>query len=210
MPGLGIVTVSMVSLAAAISAATRIVGHWKFPDAVSVLPTNTKQDRDSGAGWRFSVIYALTVTLALLISEWGGIARPIWVATTVLLVMQTNARTSYERIAQRIFGTVVGVLAAFIVISVLHSLWLLMATILLVAFLVPHGTSRNYWVHSALTALLILVLYDFAALGHAFDLQLLWERIRDVVLGCALAFIGTLLAFAASASDDAKSKQHRS
>jgi uncharacterized membrane protein YccC len=89
----------------------------------------------------------------------------------------------------------VGVVVAGMIIALFHSLWPLAIAIVLISLLVPHGISRNYWLHSALMALLILVLYDFAGSGQHFHRALLRERVLDVFLGCALSFCGTALAF---------------
>ncbi len=167
----GASTVWMVLIAAGASALARVLGSLLFPHAAlisSAVPRaqdaegNPAQPDEpvSQAGLRFCLVYAATAAFALLLGSIEGVARPMWVATTVLLVMQPQSCSSYERIAQRAFGTLVGVLLAA-----------------LIALLMPHGISRNHWLQAALVALLILVLYDLAASGHRFDSRLFSERI---------------------------------
>lgn len=203
LPRAGASTVAMLLIASTASALTRIVGWRLFPDAAVVSSATPRAGAGTGLpdgasepGLRYCLMYAATAAAALLLGSLEGLAHSMWVATTVLLVMQPQAGASYERIVQRVFGTFVGVLCATLVIGLLHSVQVLVACVLLIAFLTPHGISCNYWLHSALVTLLILVLYDLVSGGRSFDARLFSERVSDVLLGCLLALVGTVLAFA--------------
>lgn len=195
MPGLSWDVAGMVVFSALLSTATRILSHKITPEAEPVLPLAMRRELPSGAvAVRYCLCFAGATMAGLILGEMLGVLRPVWIATTVLIVMQPDARTSYFRIAQRILGTGVGVLLAMAAINQFHSIVLLLFVVLALASLVPHGSSRNYWIHSALVSCLILVLYDFAAIGQGFDARLLVERMRDVCLGAALSFVATALA----------------
>lgn len=196
LPGLGVSALQILGLCVAVSALTRVVGHLLFPDAATVFAAATpKPAPELGLALRYCTVYAAAVAVALLIGQWRELERPTWVATTVLLVMQPDPQSSYQRVAQRIIGTCLGVLAATLVVGTLHSAVLLAVAVLAIAFVLPHGSTRNYWLHSALTAWLILVLYDFAVAGRDFDPHLLGERVKDVLIGCALTLVATVIAF---------------
>jgi hypothetical protein len=194
-PGLGISAVAIFGVTVVTSALTRTFGSYFFPNASLVLPPAARRRRpELLAALRYCTVYASAVALGLFVGEHLGAQRPLWVATTVLLVMQPDAGTSYMRMAQRIFGTGVGVMAAGLVVHFVHSETWLALSIVVISFVFPHGSTRNYWLHSAFAAWLVLVLTDFALAGQPFDTHLLIERVRDVGLGCAIALVATLLA----------------
>ena len=196
MPQAGASTVTMLLIVASVAALTRTVGAWLFPNAPAISAVAARDfQAEDGTELRFCLAYAGSAAIALALGSVAGLAHPMWAATTVLLVMQPEAKSSYDRIVQRFFGTFVGVLAAAIIISLLHTTQVLVACVLVLAFFMPHAISRNYWLQSALITLMILVLYDLAVAGQHFDARLFSERVLDVLLGCLLALIGTLLSF---------------
>lgn len=154
-------------------------------------------------GWtRFAAAYAGAATLSL----WIGLAidphRVIWVVVTTLIVMQSDARSSYVRIVQRIAGTFAGVIAAFAITSVIHTQRAIAAVVLMVAPFIPHHLQNRYWLHTALIALLVLLIYDLATFNPQILHSLFTERLEDVVLGAGIALIGTVAAFPRKAPED--------
>ena len=107
--------------------------------------------------------------------------------------MQADARASYRRIVERIAGTFAGVLAAWLLTLGLPPMAFIYACILVVAPLIPHHLANRYWLHTALIALMILLAYDLA---NGDGQGLLSERVVDMLLGCAIALVGTAAAFA--------------
>jgi uncharacterized membrane protein YccC len=147
------------------------------------------------AGWlRYAVAFAGAATAALWL---GGTLDPIhtiWVVTTTLVVMQPDARASYLRIVERIAGTFAGVIAAWLITLGFHSAAVVGACILLVAPFIPHHLANRYWLHTALIALMVLLAYDLAEFDQGIA-KLLPERVIDMLLGCAMALVGTAAAF---------------
>jgi len=186
-----------------LNAAARALDSWWFGPLP--LVTAAPMQRPSGhGGWlRFACAYASASTLAMWI---GGSLDPThrsWIVITTLLVMLPDANASYRRIVERIAGTFAGVAAAWAITVVTHSPIALSLTILVVAPFVPHHVGARYWLHTALIALVIMLAYDLAELG-AQNAQatgpeamadLLMERMRDILLGCAMALVGTVAAF---------------
>jgi len=147
-------------------------------------------------GWtRFAVAYAGAATASLWIGVHLDPERALWVVVTTLVVMQSDARLSYVRIVHRIAGTMVGVVAAFALTSVLQSPWIIAAAVLILAPLIPHHLQHRYWLHTALIALVVLLAYHLATSDPRILRGLFTERLEDVLLGAGLALIGTVLAF---------------
>ncbi len=149
----------------------------------------------SGGWTRFALAYGGAATASLAIGNTLDPERVLWVVTTTLVVMQPDARMSYVRIVERIIGTVVGVVAAYAITSVVHASIPLCAGIVIIAALVPHHLQHRYWLHTGLIALLILLAYDLGTPDPRVIHGLFVERLQDMLLGCAFALVGTVLAF---------------
>jgi hypothetical protein len=157
-----------------------------------------------GYNWvRFALCYAAAAAVSL----WIGIAidpnRALWVVVTQIVVMQPDARTSYVRIAERVVGTVIGVVVAYGLTSIVRHQWSIAAAVLVLAALVPHHLQHRYWLHTALIALLILLAYGLAAISLTEMHGLFTERLQDVLLGAGLAVIGTVAAFPRDVPEEA-------
>jgi hypothetical protein len=153
-------------------------------------------------GWmRFAVAFAGATTAALWIGETSDPVHTIWVVTTTIVVMQPDARASYRRIVERILGTFVGVAAAWAITTVSHSAVLITVAIVAIAPFIPHHLANRYWLHTALIALMILLAYDLTELNSQTINAVLVERMKDMLLGCAMALIGTAVAFPRSATE---------
>lgn len=179
--------------ALAVAALARIVDHLM---AGPLIQQRGGVRGDPPGGWiRYALAYAAAATASLWIALSLDPARVLWVVMTTLIVMQADARASYVRIVQRIVGTVVGVIAAFAVTSLVHAPWLIAACVLIVAPLIPHHLQNRYWLHTALIALLILLAYDLAMFDPRALRGLFTERLEGVLLGASIALIGTAIAF---------------
>jgi len=180
-------------LALLIVVCARVVDH--------LLAGPLKQQRGGGGGaptggWtRFALAYAGAATASLWIGVRIDPERALWVVVTTLVVMQSDARLSYVRIVHRIAGTVVGVIAAFALTSLLQTPWPIAAAALVLAPLIPHHLQHRYWLHTALIAVVILLAYHLATSDPRILRGLFTERLEDVLLGAGIALIGTLLAF---------------
>jgi hypothetical protein len=160
------------------------------------LPAVPLQMPSGHGGWfRFALAFAGASTAALWI---GGTLDPvhtIWVVTTTLVVMQPDARASYIRIVERIAGTFAGVVGAWAITVAFHSAAVICAAILVIAPLIPHHVTKRYWLHTGLIALMVLLAYDLTQLNSQGIADLLVERVKDILLGCAIALVGTAVAF---------------
>ena len=183
-----------------LAAASRTIDHL-IAGPLPRQPAAPLQLPSGRAGWlRFAVAFSGAATTALWL---GGSLDPIhtiWVVTTTLVVMQPDARASYRRIVERIAGTFAGVFAAWMITFGFHSAAAICAVILIVAPLIPHHLAHRYWLHTALIALLVLLAYDLAELDAQGIAKLLPERVIDMLLGCAMALVGTAAAFPRAAA----------
>ncbi|MBS0245422.1 MAG: FUSC family protein [Proteobacteria bacterium] len=174
-------------------AALRTVDHLVFGRLVQQKP---RPRRVPSGGWlRFAMAYAAAACGSLAIGITVDPSRALWVVVTTLVVMQPDARASYVLIVQRIAGTVLGVVAAFAITRFVHPHGALLALALVVAALIPHHLQNRYWLHTALIALLVLLIYDLGATDPRIVAGLFVERLQDVLLGGGIALIGTLIAF---------------
>ena len=101
-------------------------------------------------------------------------------------------------------GTFAGVVAAWAVTVATDSMTAISFAILVVAPFIPHHIGERYWLHTALIALVVMLAYDLTELSmqlpdHGVSAEsmadLLMERMKDILLGCAMALIGTVAAF---------------
>jgi len=178
-----------------LAAASRTIDHLIAGPLARqrVVPLQSPSGR---GGWlRFALAFAGAATAALWL---GGTLDPthtIWVVATTLVVMQADARASYRRIVERIAGTFAGVFAAWMITMAFHSIPIICAFVLVVAALIPHHLAKRYWLHTALIALMVLLAYDLAEFNIQGISKLLSERVIDMLLGCAMALVGTAAAF---------------
>jgi Fusaric acid resistance protein-like len=179
-----------------LNGASRVADHLLF-GPLPRPPAGPPPQMPSGhGGWfRFALAYAAAATSALWIGMRLDPTHTMWVVTTTLVVMQPDARASYRRIVERIAGTFAGVVAAWAITWMTHSAAPLVLGILVVAPLIPHHLTIRYWLHTALIALMILLAYDLVILDTGGIEDLLGERLRDMLHGCAIALVGTAVAF---------------
>jgi len=148
------------------------------------------------SGWlRFALAFSGAAVASMWIGNGPDRAHAIWIVITTILVMLPDARASYRRIFERVFGTFAGVVAAWVITSVFDSTMVICIVILVIAPLIPHHHARRYWLHTALIALMVLLAYDLTLLNSPDITKLLTQRLEDILLGCTMALVGTVVAF---------------
>jgi uncharacterized membrane protein YccC len=196
IPTIGLHEVAYFAGAVLLNGLSRAVDHALFGPLPRAAAGSSPQAPEGRGGWiRYALAYASAASASLWIGLTLDPVRAVWVVTTTLVVMQPDARASYRRIVERIAGTFVGVIAAWAVISMVQSPWALCLAIVLVAPFIPHHVGNRYWLHTALIALMILLAFDLVDPTGGGINGLLTERLKDMLLGCAMALVGTALAF---------------
>ncbi len=197
----------LLAATVALIALSRIADHLIFGPLPRSAAGPQPQRPSSHLGWvRFALAYAAAAGASLWIGLTLDPTRAVWVVTTTLIVMQADARSSYQRIVERILGTFAGVLVAWGFASAISQKWALLAVAVIAAPFIPHHVGQRYWLHTALIALFILLMYGYAEPSISTLDALLGERLKDMLLGCAVAVAGTAIAFPrtaeASTGDD--------
>lgn len=143
---------------------------------------------------RFVLFYILAAAAGYVMGRSIDRVHPTWVTVTVIVVMWSDAQRSYQRILQRVVGTIVGAALALGLIELVTDQRVLGSVAAAMIFFLPHFIRRNYWLHSGLMVVFVMVALDLWS-GETFSVELVIERVGDVLAGCALALLGTLCAF---------------
>jgi hypothetical protein len=143
---------------------------------------------------RFAISYVVATAIGWSAGRAIDEVHPTWVAVSVLVVMWPDWQKSYQRVLQRVFGSLVGAGLAMLIAPRLDDPRMLLGVIVGLFFFVPYGVRRNYWLHCMLMALVV-----FLGMKLASDAGLtrgaVEERVADIVLGSSIAMLGTLFAF---------------
>lgn len=191
-----------VLFACAVAALSRLADHLCFgPWPASATPP--RPPVMSARAWsRFALAYAATATLAVRIGVVLDPGRAIWVAIPGLVLMQPEVRSNYRRAVENILGTLLGIVAAWAITQAVSSEPILVVGALMTAALIPHHLPHRFWLHTALVALYVMLVYDLATTNAAAVRALLAERVLDVLLGCALALAATVLVHAGDRAEN--------
>ncbi len=160
---------------------------------------------DHHPDWRFGLRYGLAAAVGLALAEAFGATHAAWVTITTLAVMRPVESESVQLVLQRGFGTFIGVLVALAAVSLTHNPWLLAASGTIFAFFISPGMLWQRWSGFAAITASILLLLDLALLTEGGDRPLLFERLTDTLLGCAIALAATWLVFPERRPHPAKS-----
>lgn len=191
----------------AVAAATVLVDGFLRRERKDAFVAQT----NASAAWpgpRFSLIYGAAAAVGLLVgTRWGGV-RPYWVTITTLLVMQPDRRANTIRVAQRMLGTIAGVVLAFAAVRALPDAVRstgLVALALALPFLWPLGFERNYGLGTAVLSAWVLILIDTALPNADLVTALFRARLTDTAIGCALALAGSVAVFEVREVEEAPS-----
>ena len=120
--------------------------------------------------------------------------HPTWVVVSVLVVMRPDWQKRYQRVLQRVFGSVIGAGLALLVAPHIDNPRLLLALIVTLFFFVPYGVRRKHWLHCALMALVFFLGVKLAS-TVGFTREAVEERFADIAMGSSIALLATLFAF---------------
>jgi hypothetical protein len=194
---------------AAIAIATALLDWWLFglPPEENLVDWRVGLRRalgGVGAGPRYAICYATTAGIALLVAKALGVSRPYWATITVLVVMRREGTVSLKMIVQYMAGTLVGILAAALVVHLVSVLLGIALIAVACAAFARVGLALNPALgFMGLTAFVMLAI-EIALQAEAAHVQLLSTRLYDVAVGCLLALFGTLVAAKWLGADKAK------
>jgi len=144
-----------------------------------------------------SPVYALMLSLVVMAGTLSardlGAVEPGWVGLTVLFVMHVKDSLALRRIRDRLLGTLIGFVIAWVWVEAVHAPGLLALGVIVCAYLFPISLVRSYLAFSAVVTVLVLLVIDLLWAAHGGDLPLLRWRVYDTVLGGLWAAGGLLL-----------------
>ena len=143
---------------------------------------------------RFALAYAIAASAGLWIGVQSGSVRAVWTSAIVLVLMLPDIRLTYTRIVQGPIGTVLAALMVWLLNLAAAPQAVLLAAILLFAFILPSQLPR-FWLFSGLIAAIVLMAWALASGDPTLEPLLLWERLEDTLIAAGLVICVTLLFF---------------
>lgn len=144
---------------------------------------------------RFAVCYAAAASVAVLVGRWLTPQYATWVVVTTLIVMQPDASASFDRIARRIEGALLGVAGAWLTLTLVPQPLPILAVIPLLTLAMPYQVHKRYWLHTALIAWTVLIAHAHGSTSTEGVDTMIADRLIDMVIGAVIAAAGTLVAF---------------
>ncbi|WP_428953477.1 FUSC family protein [Streptomyces sp. cg35] len=144
----------------------------------------------SGASWRYGLRLALCIGIAQALVSLVPVPRSYWVALTITFVMKPDFGSVFSRAVLRALGTAAGLVVAAAVLAEVPLGWWDVPVMMLLAPLIPALTPRGYAFQTAAITPVILLLSDI--LNHQ-GTALLWPRLLDSLMGCAIALVAGYL-----------------
>ena len=154
------------------------------------------------------ILYALTLPITILAAtfcaDWLHVKQAGWVGLTILFVMHIDGKLSWHHLWDRIFGTLLGIIIAYLSVRyiVQFGLALVMAVF---AFWIPYGLRKHYSLFSLAITVTVMIAINFALLPIG-DLNLMSWRFYDTVVGCFWVAVALIITHGIQAY---KTKQHR-
>lgn len=145
-----------------------------------------------------SVLIALISSLSLAVALWLNMPRPYWVLVSCyVVIIGMTFRSMWMRQVQRIVGTAVGMLVAWLILWLNPTAWGVAATMFGLVFLIETLVMRNYAFAAVfITPLTILMaeysnptLYTLNA-SMAIHEAVILSRFLDTALGCVIGMLG--------------------
>ncbi len=151
----------------------------------------------------YALILAFMACIGHITSQILNLDKGYWIVGTVLIVMMPDRKQSIYKTLQRLFGTMIGVFLASLLMKWGQDTIFLILFSTLAAFLAPLGLTKNYALANVFIAGLILFFLEISdSIPHAGDFDLALTRLTDIGIGCLIGLIGTLIAFPRSLSRD--------
>jgi uncharacterized membrane protein (TIGR01666 family) len=140
----------------------------------------------SSAIFRHSLRLTITILLGFVIGKILPFQNVYWILLTIVVIMRPGYGLTKARSFQRIFGTIVGGLVAFGIISVVHNSYLISSFAIISMILGFSFSSVNYKVGATFVTMYVVFLYGMLVPNIQDVVQ---YRILDTLAGAVLAFI---------------------
>lgn len=188
-------TAIVAALAWAICVASERFRHHETPERP--FPAEPERPLAHRLNAAYRTIFGATI--AVFASHALGAHHPAWAAMGALAVMQgAHLHISMDRALQRMAGTIVGAVLAWILLMHEPSVWTVIALIVILQILTEIVIGINYAFGQVLVTPMALLM-TYLAVGHAAGPEIAPERVLDTLLG---AFVGIGMAVLLSTIDD--------
>lgn len=138
-----------------------------------------------------SIVIGTFVGVSLAAAQALQLDRPYWVPVSCLAVLQgMTLRAVWTRQIHRVFGTAIGLLLAWGLLSLVLDPWRVALMVLVLAFVVEITVVRHYGLAVIFITPLTIILAEAATLGQGATTDLILSRFLDTVLGCLVGFAG--------------------
>lgn len=143
--------------------------------------------------WAESAVIGVVVGSSLLLAIELGVSNPYWVPISCAAILQgSSVQLLFTRQVQRILGTVIGLVFAWLLFSLPPNPWWIASTIMMLTFAMETVILRNYGLAVIFITPLAVLFANFILLGQFPAEQLVSTRMQDTVLGSACGFVGGL------------------
>lgn len=138
-----------------------------------------------------SAIFGIFIGLSIAIAKSFKLENPYWVPVSCLAVMQgISAKHIWQRSAQRIVGTFLGLTLAYFLLMLKLPVWGICIGIMLMQFVVEMLITRNYGLAVIFITGLTLLLAEFGSTLSGRPGDLVQARFIDIVLGSLVGSVG--------------------
>lgn len=167
----------------------RFVSHQQFSWHLFVNNLNLKSYT-----FRHSMRLSIACLAAFLVSQWLSLGQhSYWILVTTLVILKPDYSLTKQRNTERVLGTIMGAIAGILILFVVED-QIIRFVILLVLMVLSFSFNRtHYFVSVLLMTPFILILFSF--LSTADNLDLLWERIVDTLIGSFIALVANYYIF---------------
>ena len=142
--------------------------------------------------FRHALRLALVVTTAQLLAYLLPIPRGYWMTLTAMIALKPDFGGTVQTTGQRVLGTLAGGVAGIVLVSLIHSAWIVTPLILILMFSAIALRPLSYSLFVTLLTPVIILLFSLIGMG---DWEVGIERIADVFIGGTLALAGSYMLF---------------
>ena len=140
--------------------------------------------------FRHSLRLTLTILAGIVIGNLISVEKVYWILLTIVVIMRPGYGLTKQRSYQRIFGTVLGGLIAFGIISVVQNPYAISTFAVISMLLGFTFTQTNYKVGATFVTIYVVFIYAMLTPNVRDVVQF---RVMDTLVGAALAFSANYL-----------------
>jgi hypothetical protein len=140
--------------------------------------------------WIFALCAGLTIAAASLAGAWLGLGHPYWATLTILVVLHSEMAPSKDLVTNRVLGTLVGVAAVAVLVTVAPGQGPLLAGMIVAAALRWPAFRVHVALGTATITIFVLLLGELLVPTPQAATHLLQDRLLATMVGCCFAMAG--------------------